>query len=151
MREDPEAQWMAVAFSRDGLISAVSPESEPITGYSSRDLAHKPITGILGDATVFRLQEMMSRTRESGTWSGEILHAHRDGRILPAYAVLTTLTDAESPSASFLLVSTIGAPGAARAPEANLSEIGARLREFTHQLNNPLAVILGFTQLLMTS
>jgi len=142
---------MAVTFSGEGLITSVSPEIEEITGYTARELADHSITEILGDASVFRLPDMMNTCRECGTWSGEIQHLHRSGLSVPAYGVLSLLTSAGEGLASFLLISAFSGSGSEPMKHAHIREIGARLREFAHQLNNPLAVILGFTQLIMTS
>jgi PAS domain S-box-containing protein len=152
MQRDPgAARWMAVTFSGEGHITSVSPEAEEVTGYTSRELAERSITEILGDPSVFRLPDMLNTCRECGTWSGEVHHLHRSGLAVQAYGVLSLLSTAGGDLPSFLLISAFSGSGSEPMKDAHLREIGARLREFAHQLNNPLAVVLGFTQLIMTS
>ncbi len=151
MQDDPgAARWMAITFSGEGVITAGSPESEQITGYAARELVKRSVTEILGDASVFRLSDMMGHCTQCGSWSGDILHLHRSGVTVPAYGVLTPLVSAGGRPA-FLLISSFAGSGSEPMKGAHMREIGSRLREFAHQLNNPLAVVLGFAQLIMVS
>jgi|WetSurMetagenome_2_1015567.scaffolds.fasta_scaffold473931_1 PAS domain S-box-containing protein len=152
MYRDPvTARWMAVTFSGEGLITSVSPETEEVTGYAPGELSERSITEILADASVFRLPDMMNICRQSGTWTGQLEHLHRSGTSVRAHGVLTPLSSAAGSLPFFLLVSAFSADDSEQTKDGHLKEIGSRLREFAHQLNNPLAVILGFTQLIMTS
>ena len=50
----------------------------------------------------------------------------------------------------YLLVSDLNLSAAAGAgADGTLYEVGAKLRMLAHELNNPLAVIMGFTQLIL--
>ncbi len=151
MLQDPgTASWMAITFSAEGLITAGSPETGSVTGYAPCELLCRPVTEVLGDATVFRLPEMMQGCTKCGTWSGDVLYLHRSGMTVPAHGVLTPLSNAGS-RPEFLLFSVFAGNGSGPASGERTCEIGSRLREFAHQLNNPLAVVLGFAQLIMAS
>lgn len=144
------AQWMAVTFSYDGLISSLSPGAEQMIGYSAQDLVGRPVTQILADHSVFEVARLMESAKECGSWEGRIVHLDRNGRTFEAEASLSTLTGREFAKASFLLVSVfMGQTCSGGIEQAAVREAAAKLRTFAHELNNPLAVMMGFTQLIM--
>lgn len=143
------AQWMAVAMSSDGLIVSLSSTAEQLTGYSAHELVGRPITVILGDRSVFEISQMMKSASDWGLWEGEIMHRNRSGRSLRSHSSLTQLSAQRNDCAGFLLLSTLNQHLACGTSGAPLGEVAAHLREIAHELNNPLAVIMGFTQLIL--
>jgi PAS domain S-box-containing protein len=143
------AQWMAVAMSSDGLITSLSSTAEQFTGYSAHELVGRPITVILGDRSVFEISQMMRSANDWGLWEGEIMHRNRSGRSLRAHSSLTQLSARGNDCAGFLLLSALKQQFAGGTSGAPLGEVAAHLREIAHELNNPLAVIMGFTQLIL--
>ncbi len=146
---DP-AHAIIVAFSRDGLISSISPGVELATGYAAQDLAGRPITHILADRSVFEVPQLMKSAREWGAWQGEITLRNRGGETLDVRGTVTHLTGRGNQCSGYLLVSgPLESTAGSTRDDALLFEIGAKLRMFSHELNNPLAVIMGFTQLIL--
>ena len=143
------AQWMAVSLSSDGLITAISSAAEQLTGYSAQELVGRPVASILADGSGSEVSQMMKFATDWGLWEGEIAHRNRSGTFLRAQASMTQLTAQDNNSAGFLLLSALDRPNGINAAGASLGEVAAHLREVAHELNNPLAVILGFTQLIL--
>ncbi len=144
------ARWLAVTFGNDGLISSLSPGAEQVIGYSARDLAGQPITQILADRSVFEVARMMELAKERGAWEGKIVHLNRSGISFEAAGNVSTLTSLEGSRPGFLMVSTLvrkteGDPY----EQVAVKEVAGKLRTFAHELNNPLAVMMGFTQLIL--
>ncbi len=144
------ARWLAVTFSYDGLVSSLSPGAEQLIGYCAQDLVGRPITQILADRSVFEVARMMESAKERGSWEGKIIHLNRTGVSFEAAGNLSTLAEPGSPRSEFLLVSTLaGKPDMDGYEQIALREVAGKLRTFAHELNNPLAVMMGFTQLIM--
>jgi PAS domain S-box-containing protein len=144
------AHWMAVTFAADGLITSLSWNSEQLTGYASKELVGHPITHILADHTAFEISHMMESAREWGAWEGEIVHRSRSGKSLEAQGKLSLLSSRGNSFDGYLLISAIrnasrDIPGS----NGDLSTVAARLRALSHELNNPLAVMMGFAQLIL--
>ena len=144
------ARWLAVTFSYDGLVSSLSPGAEQVIGYTARDLTGKPITQILADRSVFEISRMMEYARERGAWEGKIVHLNRSGISFEAAGNVSTLSGPEDVKAGFLMVSTLACKSETDAYEqVAVKDVAAKLRTFAHELNNPLAVMMGFTQLIL--
>ncbi|MBZ5498014.1 MAG: PAS domain S-box protein [Acidobacteriia bacterium] len=143
------AQWMAVALSTDGLITSFSSAAEQVTGYSAHELAGRPITTILAERSVFEVPQMMKAAGDWGLWEGEIVHRNRSGKSLQAHASMVQLSAHGNCCTGFLLLSCLDYRLAGDAAGASLGDVAARLRETAHELNNPLAVMMGFTQLIL--
>ncbi|MBM3789388.1 MAG: PAS domain S-box protein [Acidobacteria bacterium] len=141
------SNWMAITLASDGTIRSLSPNAEQLTGYSAPELVGRPITQILGDRSAFEVQQMMRAAREWGSWEGEIVHRQRGGRQLSARACVCLLSSRGGPDDLFLLLSTLCTATPAAGTAEYLYEVGGRLRMIVHQMNNPLAVMMGFTQL----
>jgi PAS domain S-box-containing protein len=147
---DPAAAMLAVTFSSEGLILALSSGAEQIVGYSSRELIGWPITHIMADRSVFEMPEMIASVKESGFWEGALTHRDRSGNDLEATSNLILLAGHGKTGHEFLLVSSREQDRPQTEPcNAELGEVGAKLRAFAHELNNPLAVMMGFSQLIM--
>ena len=141
---------MAVTLSADGLIVSLSSNAEQLTGYSARELVGRPITQIMADQSVFEVPQMMESAKEWGCWSGEICHRNRSGKQLTSRSSLTVLSGRNNENVGFMLVSVFASQGAfSRDGSVDSAEISSRLRAFAHELNNPLAVVMGITQLML--
>jgi PAS domain S-box-containing protein len=144
------AHWMALSFSPDGSITSVSSSAEHLTGYSAQELVGRPITHLMADRTAFEIPHMMQTAREWGSWEGDIVHRFRSGNSFEAHGELSLLSDRENVFTGYLLVSAISSAAEKGAGGDNvLTAIAARLRAICHEMNNPLAVMLGFVQLIL--
>jgi PAS domain S-box-containing protein len=143
------SRWLAAALSPDALIVSLSASAEQFTGYSAQELVGRPITQILADQSAFQMPQILNAAKEWGNWEGEITHRTRSGRSLEARGAVTSLAGKGNLSAGFLFMSNLNTISAMKACEnVVVADIAASLREFVHDLNNPLAVIMGFVQLL---
>jgi PAS domain S-box-containing protein len=143
------SRWMAVVLSSDATVRSLSACAEQTLGYSAAELAGRPVTHILADSTAYDVPQIMRAAREWGCWEGEIAHLHRSGKTLEARGCLALLSGRGSPEEGFLLMSTLSKPLPASVPGDYLDEVGSRLRTMIHQLNNPMAVMMGFAQLVL--
>src|SRR5438093_4517575 len=145
-------KWMTLTFSPDGLVTSISQGAENLTGYSAQELVGKPVTEILGDRSVFEISQIMDSAREWGSWDGEIVHRDRNGRSLDGRGSLCVFTGRTGNNLGYSLTTilneSVTADGAC---ESALVEVVGKLRLFAHELNNPLAVVMGITQLVMTN
>jgi len=143
------SRWLAAALSPDALIVSLSASAEEFTGYSAQELVGRPITRILADHSAFEMPQILSAVKEWGHWEGEITHRTRSGRSLESRGALTLLAGKGNLPAGFLLISNLNKTPAMKACDNPIvADIAASLREFVHDLNNPLAVVMGFAQLL---
>ncbi len=146
------SRFMAVTLSADGLIVSLSSSAEQITGYSALELVGRPITQILADKSAFEVPRMLCSAREWGAWAGEVIHRNRSGNSVEARSTVTSLTGRANTHTGFLLVSAVREDrGIEIRNGAPFREVSERLRAFSHELNNPLAVLMGFAQLIMLS
>ena len=144
------AHWMALSFSPDGSITSASSSAEQLTGYSTQELVGRPITHLMDDRTAFEIPHMMQTAREWGSWEGNIVHRFSSGKSFEAHGELSLLSDKENSFTGYLLVSAIsGAAEKSSGDESALTSVAAKLRAICHEMNNPLAVMLGFVQLIM--
>jgi PAS domain S-box-containing protein len=143
-------KWLATTLSLEGLITSLSPGAEQLTGYSAQELVGMPITKILADSSAFELMRILDAAKQCGHWEGKIVHRTREGMAFEARSALSLLAGAENHSPAYFLFSNLNTP-AISLPQADFvsAEVEGKLRAFVHDLNNPLAVIMGFTQLLM--
>jgi len=140
---------MAAVLSPDGIITSLSGTAEQITGYSAHELVGRPITVILAERSVFDVPQMMRSASDWGVWEGEIIHRNRSGRSIRTQGRLAQLSARENIAAGFLLLSLHSRVTAAGEPQTSVPEVAAYLRRIAHELNNPLAVMMGFTQLIL--
>ena len=143
------SRWLAAALSPDALIVSLSASAEQFTGYSAQELVGRPITQILADHSAFEMPQILNAVKEWGNWEGELIHRTRSGRSLEARGAMTSLAGKGNLPAGFLFMSNLNKTPAMNAGDnAAVADIAASLRAFVHDLNNPLAVIMGFAQLL---
>jgi nitrogen-specific signal transduction histidine kinase len=144
------SKWLAAVLSPEILITSLSPGAEQFTGFSAQELLGQPITQILADSTAFEMPRILSAVEEWGHWEGGIVHRARGGKLLEASGILSSLAGNGDDAPGYLLVSSLNRSLALDECERSaVAQIGANLRGFAHDLNNPLAVIMGFAQLLI--
>ena len=144
------SRWLAATLSPEAVIVSLSSGAEQFTGYSAQELVGRPVTQILADETAFEMPQILDAAREWGFWEGEIAHRTRGGKLLEARATISLLSGKGYRSTGFLLVSNLDKSLVLNECENSaVAEIAATLRAFAHDLNNPLAVIMGFSQLLI--
>jgi len=142
--------WLAITLSKDALITALSSGAEQLMGYSVQELIGRPITQILADSSAFDLTRILDTTKEWGGWNGEIIHRSRGGESLEARCKVSLLAGNGNRAAGYLLISDFDKfSGLDDCERPALAEVSGNLRAFAHDLNNPLAVLMGFTQLLI--
>ena len=144
------SKWLAAILSSEGLIESLSAGAEQFTGYSSQDLVGRSVIQILSDSSALELSGMFEAANEWGHWEGEIVHKARGGKLLDGRGSLSLLAGSGNSSAGYLLVSNLHkSPVFDNCEDSGLAEVAGNLRTFAHDLNNPLAVMMGFTQLLI--
>jgi PAS domain S-box-containing protein len=143
-------RWLAATLSAETLITSLSAGAEKITGYSLRELVGRPITHILANSSIFDVPEILNTVKELGYWEGKIIHRTRGGDLLTASSTITLVAGNGNRDSGYLLTSNLNRSSDYKQCEAQaLAEVAANLRTLAHDLNNPLAVVMGFTQLLV--
>jgi PAS domain S-box-containing protein len=144
------SRWLAATLSPEALIDSLSSGAEQFTGYSAQELVGRPVTQILADDSAFEVPRILTSAKEWGYWEGEIMHRTRGGKLLEARGSISLLAGKGNHADGFLLVSNLDKSLVlSESDNSAVADIAARLRAFSHDLNNPLAVIMGFTQLLI--
>lgn len=138
--------WAAIVLASDATIRELSSAAEELTGRCAL-LLGRPITEILAERSVFDAARMIAAARERGIWEGEIYCRDAHGTPLRGHGLLVPL-QGEEPGGGFLLLVREALPEAALA-EGGLLQTASRLRSLAHRMNNPLAVMMGFAQLLL--
>lgn len=141
--------WLAATLSPEALITSVSFCAERVTGYSARELAGLPVTRILADSSAFEVPAILKYANDWGSWEGEIIHRGRDGGSLEARGTLTVLAGNEGPHSGYLLISNFDSPSTSEKGGHLIAvDTADKLRAIAHELSNPLAVMMGFAQLI---
>ncbi|HYK87985.1 MAG TPA: histidine kinase dimerization/phospho-acceptor domain-containing protein [Acidobacteriota bacterium] len=145
---DP-AGFLALTFSMDGLIDSLSSSIEQATEYAAGDLIGRPITHLLADRSAFDVPHMIESARQTGSWHGEIVLRCRSGKCLTTLATLTQIAGKEEALRCYLLVSLPDIAAAQGGDAVLIRDVAVSLRKISHELNNPLAVMMGFAQLIL--
>jgi PAS domain S-box-containing protein len=144
------SRWIAATLSPEALITSLSSGAEQFTGYSAQELVGRPITQILEDQSAFEVPRILDTAKEWGYWEGEITHISRSGKHLDARGMVSLLAGKPNHPAGYLLISNLSKSLVLDERDSSaIAEVAATLRTFAHDLNNPLAVMMGFTQLLI--
>jgi nitrogen-specific signal transduction histidine kinase len=141
--------WMAVTFSPDGVIRSVAPGDAHLFPHPASELVGCHITHLLAVTSVLKIPHMIQAARKSGFWQGEIFLRTGDSRSFPASGRLAAISGMDTEGETLLLLSMSRVGETDPGVSCNLYEVGARLREIAHQLNNPLAVMMGYAQLVL--
>jgi nitrogen-specific signal transduction histidine kinase len=141
-------RWLAVTLSSNALITSLSSGAEQLTGYSAPELAGKPIIHILDDDSAFEVPQILKTATEWGFWEGNIIHKMRAGTLLDARCMVSSLAGKGNGDDGYILLSSLKQSLVVNNSENSaVTGIADTLRMYAHDLNNPLAVIMGFTQL----
>jgi PAS domain S-box-containing protein len=144
------SKLLAATLSSEALITSLSSGAEQFTGYSAQELAGRPVAQILADHSALEVPHILETAREWGYWQGEIIHRSRGGKQLIARGAVSLLAGKQNHTAGYLLISDLNkAPVLNDRENSIVTEVAAALRTVTHDLNNPLAVMMGFAQLLL--
>jgi signal transduction histidine kinase len=144
------SEWLAATLSSEAYITSLSASAELFTGYSAQELAGRPIVQILADLSALEVPRILEAAKEWGSWQGEIVHRSRSGNHLEARGMVVLLSGHRNQAAEYLLLSNLSrTPVSAEGENSAVAEVAAKLRTVAHDLNNPLAVVMGFAQLLM--
>ncbi len=139
--------WAAVVLAGDATIRGLSPGAQELTGNGIGALLGRPVSDILSDRSAPDAAHILAAARERGIWTGEIGLRDARGSEVRRRAMLSLLEGEEAEGGYLLLVRDDRARAASCADGA--AGVSARLRAFAHRMNNPLAVMMGFAQLLM--
>ncbi len=144
------SEWLAATFSPDARITSVSCRAEQKTGYGAQELVGRPLAQILADPSAMELPRMMEAAKEGGYWEGRILHHSRDGTFFESRGLISTLENPGHGNCEYLLISIFDEfEDSGQCTDSVVADIAANLRRLAHDLNNPLAVTMGFAQLLL--
>jgi signal transduction histidine kinase len=126
----------------------VSAAVEPLTGFSPQELVGSSAIIILEDSSAFALPRILAEAAENGFWEGDIAHRTRSGERRLADGMVSPLAGPKN--AGYLLLSNLNGPQAENETDQSaLAAVSMTLRSYAHDLNNPLTVMMGFTQLLL--
>jgi nitrogen-specific signal transduction histidine kinase len=143
------ARWMAVTFSTDGIVRSLTPNLEQLTGYPGRQLVGQPIALLLLEWSDSDLSQIMRSAKEWGEWVGTVVYRSLCGGALRTRSSLTPLCGNGQDGMTYLLMSTPAEPDTATPRHiTGIGEVASKMRSFAHELNNPLAVVMGLLQLL---
>jgi signal transduction histidine kinase len=141
--------WLAVTLSPETLVTALSSGTESFAEYTGREMVGCPVTQFLADKTVFEMPQILDIVREIGKWEGEIVYRDRYGGGIRTQGSIILLLDDESRHSGYLLLSRLTkSENSTDAVGSIYEDIGSRVRALVHDLNNPLAAVMGSTQLL---
>jgi len=144
------SNWLAATLSADARITSMSPNAEQLTGYSAPELVGRPVTQILADQTSLEVHRILDTAKEWGYWQGEVVHRSRSGKHVEARGIISLLAGKQDHPDEYLLISSLNRSLALDESEKPaIAEISTTLRTMAHDLNNPLAVMMGFAQLLI--
>jgi PAS domain S-box-containing protein len=147
---DCSSNWLAATLTSEALITSLSSNAEQFTGYSSQELVGKPIAQILADRAAFEMPRNLELAKEWGYWQGEVVHVSRGGKHFDARCTISLLAGKRNYSSGYLLISNLNRSLELDESENSaVAEIATTLRAFAHEMNNPLAVMMGFSQLIV--
>jgi signal transduction histidine kinase len=144
--------WLAVTLSSDYLVTALSPGMEGFAGYAEREIIGRPIMQFLADETVFEMQQILDALNEEGRWEGDIVYRNRQGGEIRTRSSAVLLSGYEDRLPGYLLLS--GPADLEKSEDGSAftyGDVGSRIQDLVHDLNNPLAVVMGSAQLLATN
>jgi PAS domain S-box-containing protein len=142
------SKLMTAVLSPDALINFVSANTEPQTGYQPSEILGRAVMDLLEDNSAFELPRILADADKNGYWEGNIVYRTRNGKSCPARGAVTPLTGSETDG--YLLVSIpTDTQTQSKNERSKISGIADVLRGCAHDMNNVMAIIMGFAQLLM--
>ena len=149
---DPQtspASHMLLTLTVDGLVSSVSSETGRIFGGLTGGCIGAPVTKILADLSAYEIPRILRVARDSGSWEGEMVFRNSEGNELGLRATIFSLLDTSGKLCSFALVAALVKNPVSDGEREETYQVGDKLRTVSHELNNRLAVVMGFAQLVM--
>ena len=144
------ANWMAVTLTADGLVSSISEDASRLFGGYTGQQVGKPVTMFLSDRSAYEIPRILQIARDAGSWEGEMICRDAEEKEVQVRVAVSSLLSASGQPSGFALIASLMEDAEPNASGAGLSiQVGAKLRDISHQLNNPLAGVMGFTQLIM--
>ena len=157
-----------ISTDLDGVVTYWNSFAESLYGWSTEEAVGRNIIDLTpAEGLASQAAEILVRLRHGESWSGEFLVRRKDGSTFPAFVTDWPLTDATGQ-----LVGVVGVSfditerkraeeerarllEAERAARAEAERANALKDEFlatlSHELRNPLNVILGYTEILLRS
>ncbi len=74
----------------DGSIVYSNKAVSEIYGFSHEELVGKPVSAMIADRE-FAFQSIISKSRDAGRWSGELVAVHKDGKTFPVWLSLSVV------------------------------------------------------------
>ena len=143
-------RWLAATLSSEACIASVSPGADQFAGYSARDLIGGPISRLLAHPSAFEVLRILDLVKSHGFWEGEVICRCRDGNQRNGRCSIAFLAGDRDRQGEYLLICSVNdGVGQDSNDDLSVTDIAARVRAFAHDLNNPLAVVMGFTQLII--
>jgi len=136
----------------DGRITFVNRAAEEVWGYPPEELLGQPWELLIAPDQRDAFQQAVAATLKGG-WRGEVREVRRSGETFPALLTTSLVRDEEGRPKAFIGVFRDVAKERQLQQQLlqsdKLAAIGQLISGVAHELNNPLTVVMGFSQLLL--
>jgi PAS domain S-box-containing protein len=157
-----------ISTDLEGIVTYWNSFAESLYGWSAAEAVGRNIIEITpAEGLASKAAEVLACLRRGQSWSGEFLVRRKDGSTFPAYVTDWPLTDAGGQLVGVVGISfditerkraeeerarLLEAEKAARAEAERANALKDEfLATLSHELRNPLNVILGYTEILLRS
>ncbi len=139
--------WEAIRFTdMDLTIQYVNPALERLYGYDQGELIGKKINLFTND---FAIDQIKQKVLANGSWSGETIHARKDGTLFEVFLSVQLVYDPEGQPMGFISQSkdiSLRKETASKL-KSIIEERETLLREIHHRVKNNLQVITSLLRL----